>query len=301
MSNLATYLDDNLLYAKAFLENDYSLLNEYIDKIASFTYKKVVDNSIYGYVISVNKPLSDLYEFPFYVIRFIFKNFDLNHSLKQEEIMLELCQNLKKDLDSKRGYYNLRVPSHVVDLIKGINKTLDKCMLCGCTVEETTKRTVEIKDSEDIKVFYANDKYREVNKEKLKNIAHKSFENFIGQYHVSSITNSKAPEIYSNWINTSMLDGDKILVAEVNDEPAGFFSLRDSEHGIEGVLTCVYEKFRGKGVYKKLVSTCINDAVKENKLFVSGTQLENDHVLKAWANLGMAPFYSFYNIHYNNL
>ena len=301
MSTKASYLDDNLLFGKAFLDNDYSKINEYIDTQVSFTFRKEDNGSVCGYVLTVNKPLSDLYGFPCYVVRFAFKDYLTEHCDRQEGLMWQICQDLHRRINERRGYYTLRVPTHVVDLLRAFNRVFSDYMVCGCTVEEATARETSFNMNEDVKLFYADREYRERNREVLRKLAEESFRNFVGQYHISNVTASKAPLIYGNWIDGLLSGDDRILVAELNGEIAGFFGLRDGETGVEGVLTCVSEKFRGRGIYKSILATVINDSIKEGKIFVSATQLENNHVLRAWASLGMAPYYSFYNIHINHL
>lgn len=295
-----SFLDENISYAKAFLENDYEYLNKKIDSL-SLTYKKEIDGSLYGFVISKNEPLTKLYGFQFNVVRFVFKNFCSLHNNEQEKIIKEMCIDLKNKVDDTKGYYNIRIPSHIIDLVKGFNEIFKNYQLCGCTTEQGTCKETIVKNDPELKIFYADKEYLIKNEENLKELMFKSFENYKGQYHISSITCSKAGQIYSNWINESLLKNDRVIIGEINNKIAGCITVRDVNDGVEAFLGCVNSEYQRRGIYKSLISALINDSHKERKVFVSGTQIENYRVLKAWASMGLRPLYSFYNIHYCNI
>jgi len=300
MKNTISFIDNNLILGWSFINRDYSLIESTI-KDSELTYSVTFSGCKIGYNISINMPLTRIYGFTCYVVKFTLENIPVDHNDNVEKAMKEMCLSLKHEIDLQKGYYNLRLPSHVIDLIRSFNDIFHDTIMCGSTIEYVTNKKNDLIIDNDINLFYADKTFFKRNEDILKNNIHKSFENYRGQYHISRVLRSKAAEIYSNWINDTFNNGDRILVATINDKIAGCITVRETELGTEAVLGYVDNSFRQRGVYKALISKIINDAIERNGVFVTSTQIDNIYVQKTWASLGMFPFYSIYNIHCSNL
>lgn len=134
-------------------------------------------------------------------------------------------------------------------------------------------------------------------------ISEKSFQKYQGQYHIAPFTKTRAGQIYKNWIKKALETNEKfpVLVAEFNDEVVGFCTYEETEECYEGVLASVSDKYRGIGVYNKLIYSYIQLAKEHKKLFVAGTQIDNYVVQRSWIKMGMYPCETVYLFHYNNL
>ena len=132
-----SFEDNNDRYVKCYVERDYSFLTDTImgDK-ENLTYYVEEDGVLYGYKIARNIPVSDLYEDDFYSVRFYFVNVDTLHSEKQEKNMIRIMEQLNQEIEKNNGYYNLRIPTHIVDLIRAYNQVIASSIFCGGTVEE---------------------------------------------------------------------------------------------------------------------------------------------------------------------
>jgi hypothetical protein len=54
-------------------------------------------------------------------------------------------------------------------------------------------------------------------------------------------------------------------------------------------------------IYEKMERMAVQISIQKNKIFVTSTQLENYIIQKAENNIGLIHYYSFHNIHINNL
>lgn len=296
-----SFEDNNDKYIKGFLKRDYAELgNEIIRKKEELTYYIEDESVLYGYKIAKNYPLTELYKADFYSVRFYFVNINTLHNDKQENSIIKLLCHLDKRIDECKGYYNLRIPTHIVDLIKAYNTVFANNIFCGGTVEEYINgKTVPDNNKNNLNLFLANAEYIEKNKEALLEMTYQSFETYQGQYHISNVTDYQAGKIYENWIRTSLENStqDLVVVAELENIPVGFVTLGEGENSVEGILSAVSQKHRQYGAYKAMIAYSINYAYKHQKSFVTSTQFDNFIVQGAWASLGLKPFYSIYNIH----
>lgn len=72
-----TYMDDEYKYAKAFIKRDYSELAELLkSRRDEMSCSFESDGVLYGYDITVNRPLTQIYGADFYVVHFCFHNID---------------------------------------------------------------------------------------------------------------------------------------------------------------------------------------------------------------------------------
>ena len=160
MSEVA-YLDQNTLLGRCYQTKSYAFLREKILGERD-VYTKVLhaDGEVYGYTITLNEPLTELYDFSCYVVKFVFSKVDTLHSSNQEKIMLELCVSLKNDMEAVKGYYTMRVPAHIVDLIRAINQTFTNLIFCGGTVDVVFSGPLSMqKWDKDIEVFIADQSF----------------------------------------------------------------------------------------------------------------------------------------------
>lgn len=296
-----SFEDNNDKYVKCYVERDYSYLTDAImgDK-ENLSYYLEEDGALYGYKITKNMPVSGLYKDNFYSVRFYFVNIDTLHSEKQEKNIIRIMEHLNREMEQNDGYYNLRIPTHIVDLVRAYNQVISASIFCGGTVEEFIfNKEVPDNNKNQLKIFLADSDYINCHKERLLEMTYQSFETYQGQYHISNITDYQAGKIYENWIESS-LGGDShdlVVMAEHDGEPIGFVTLGEAEHSVEGILSAVSQQHRQYGAYKAMIAYAINYAYGQKKSFVTSTQFDNFIVQGTWASLGLKPFYSIYNFH----
>lgn len=300
-----SFVDNNYKYAKSFIERNYSELSkEIINNREQLSYSLCEKDVLYGYKISKNKPLTELYGRKFYSVRFYFSNIDTMHNDEQEKKIITLLQKLKQDIENNNGYYNLRIPTHVVDVIRSYNQVFTDTIFCGGTVEQFIYgKQVNSNNANKLNLFWADSSYIMKFQKQLLEMTFKSFESYQGQYHISHITDSKAGEIYENWIRSSLTNEseDKIVVAEFEGLPIGFVTVGEDDFCVEGILSAVSAEHRQYGAYKAMIAYIINYAYEKEKCFITSTQFDNFIVQGVWNSLGLKPFYSIYNIHISNL
>lgn len=270
------------------------------------SYSKVIENAgeVYAYRIDKNVPLTRMFERNFFVVRFFFSNIETFNDVKTEEILNRLLEGLKSDMDSDKGYYNIRIPTHIVPLLRAFNKQIQGSVFCGGTVEEIiTGKKALVSGNPDVEVFFADEKYIYDNKMVLMEMAFDSFSNYKGQYHISEVTSQKAGEIYENWIKSYFdnFESNTVLVAQYKNEPVGFCTVGETGLVVEAQLGAVSDKYRGLGAYTAIIVYLVNYAYEKKKNFIISTQFDNFIVQGTWAKLGLKPFYSFYNFHYDSL
>ncbi len=301
-----SYIDDGFLMSEAYLARDYSKVGDYIRKNAS-AYSSAIDHkgSVYAYDITKNQSLTSIFGFDCYVVKFLFSSIDTLHDEEQEAVLHELCVRLKEEIGKKEGYFNLRMPAHIIDLIRCFNAVFsnEEIYFCGGTVEfiQIGQVSKEYLNHPEIKLFFADEAYINNQRNNIRAIAENGFRLYQGQYHISPVTSVKASEIYTSWIENSMANPslNKILIAEINGAIAGFCTIRNREVVYEGILSSVDPSFRKHSVYKSLISYLAALAESEDGYFISSTQYDNYIVQGTWGSLGMRPYYSIYNFHLN--
>lgn len=296
-----SFIDNNFEYVRSFMARNYDeLANKITQEKIEYDFSVVEEDKLLAYKITTNKALTDLYGFDCYVVKFYFANFSALHMDFQEKLVKQLVLNLKAKMETTGGYYNLRIPTHMIDLVKVINSELEHTILCGGTVEEyISGKNVGENNKSGLKIFQANQDYLDEHRETLLDMTYESFKSYQGQYHISYVTESKAGEIYKNWIAESLNGNgnEKTFVAEYQDEPVGFVTTAEDEYAVEGILSAVSGAKRQLGAYKAMISAIINYANNNNKAFITSTQFDNFIVQGTWNSLGLKPFYSIYNIH----
>ncbi len=299
-----SYMDNIFKLSHCFVVRDYSGIREHILSMKEeLNYRYEEGGEVWGYQISRNLPLTKLYGFNAYVVRFYFTKVDTLHNEHQEQIMDRIFTALKKEIDSTKGYYNVRVPAHVVDVIRSFNRYLENGIFCGGTVEQVVSgREVEIPKRDGIRVFFAERDYLKEHREELLDMTYSSFASYQGQYHISPVTGEKAGVIYENWIEGYFenFEDNRIFVVEYEGEPIGFCTIGEDEHVVEGQLSAISSKHRKLGGYRMLISSLINYAYQNGKSFTASTQFDNYIVQGTWNSLGMKPYFSFYNFHFDN-
>ncbi len=300
---VTSFVDDNFRYVRAFIKRDYNeLAQEVIGKKDDYTFYIEKGDTLVGYTIARNNPVSELYGFEVHVVRFHFANFDTLHTEEQSELCNELISHLDNDMTMQKAYFNLRIPTQMVDLIKACNKILRNPIICGGTVEEfIVSKRVDDNLTEGLNVFTASPSYLEGHKEKCMSMTYDSFKSYQGQYHLSPVTAADAGKIYERWIESSIGNNsdNKVIVAEYNNELVGFVTISEDDYSVDGILSAVDINKRSNGAYKAMISHIINYANDNGKAFVTSTQFDNFIVQGTWNSLGLKPFYSIYNIHYD--
>lgn len=304
-----SYILDIGKLGEAYNTKEYSKINSaIINRLKSKSYFIEENGILAAYDIRKNIPLSTIYSTPVWVVDFLLKDMDILSNTNQEKIIENLLVELKKEIIGKKGYYTFRVPSKFVDLLTVFNKMFNDSLFCGGNVIYTTELTTNTKAStieEDnrVSIFFADKDYICQHRENLIDISEKSFQKYQGQYHIAPFTKTRAGQIYKNWIKKALETNEKfpVLVAEFNDEVVGFCTYEETEECYEGVLASVSDKYRGIGVYNKLIYSYIQLAKEHKKLFVAGTQIDNYVVQRSWIKMGMYPCETVYFFHYNNL
>ncbi len=296
-----SFVDNNFQLVDSFLKRDYKDLAEKIRKEKDkLTFYKQQEDMLGGYQITSNEPLTALFGKPFFVVRFVFANIDSMHNKAQENDIIEIFRHLKQLIETQKGYYNIRIPSHIVDAVKAYNTVFQGGYFCGGTVEEVISgKKVEIRLRDGIKVFFADLEYINQHKEELMEMTFESFKSYQGQYHISPVTEEKAGKIYENWIKYSLehCEGKEVVIAEYQGIPIGFVTIAEKENAVEGVLSAVKEEYRKFGAYRAMISYIVNYGAEKGKSFITSTQFDNFIVQGVWNSIGLKPFYSIYNFH----
>lgn len=296
-----SFIDNNYKYVKGYISRDYGDLAKEVEQIKDdLSYYIEQQDIIVGYKININNPLTELYGFNCYAVKFYIKNIDTLHSEKQFLLFDEMMLELKKAIECKKGYYNLRIPTNFVDLIKAFNHIFDKSIFCGGTVEQFIYgKEVPENNKNSLKIFEADAEYVNKNKKTLMEMTYDSFKTYQGQYHLSYVTDGLAGKIYENWIEQSLsnIGENKVIVVEHNEEPIGFVTIGEDDFAVEGILSSVSCVSRQLGAYKAMISYIINYANHNGKAFITSTQFDNFIVQGTWNGLGLKPFYSIYNFH----
>lgn len=299
-----SYIDNDVKYAKAFIKRDYSEIADEIryNKIG-MSYSFETNGRIYGYQITLNKLLTEVYGSDFFVVHFCFLDIDTLHQEEQEKCIGQLLEHLMAEMKEKKGYYNLKLPSNIVDLIRAYNQLKQPFIFCGGTVQQYIyNHEAPACNKSGLNVFIADKEYVALHYEELLNMTYKSFESYQGQYHLSYAISNKAGDIYKSWIDGSLLpqSSDNVIVAEYEGKPAGFVTIMENDFSVIGVLSAVSDEYRQYGAYKAMIAYIVNYSYGKGKCFITGTQFDNFIVQGAWNSLGLKPFYSFYNIHFDN-
>ncbi len=296
--SVTSYLDDNSILGKAFIERTNSELNTIIQN-GEYEYSEDNNDQIYAFSIKKNESLSEIYNDNYQVVRLVLKNIDTMHSEEQEKHFKKLFLSLEEYMNDNPAYYNVRIPTHFVDAIKAYNEIFKKDIFCGGTVEWIgANKKIDIEMKPGIDVFWADKEYIENNKARLLDIAYTSFEQYQGQYHISPVTAGKAGIIYQKWLENSFdnYQGNVLIVTHENT-PISFVLYGETDYSVEAVVGAVDNEYRKYGAYRLMISTGVNYATSKNKNFVTSTQFDNYIVQGVWTSLGLKPFYSIYNIH----
>lgn len=298
-----SYMDNIFKLSHCFVKRDYSSIRqEILSEKEELNYRYEESGEVWGYKIFKNKPVSAIYGFDAYVVRFYFTAMDTLHNEHQEQIMDQLFTALQKEMRSRKGYYNVRVPAHIVDVIRGFNRYLNDGIFCGGTVEQVINgKKADYTPREGVTSFFADKAYLKEHREELQAMTYASFESYQGQYHISQITDSKAGVIYKNWIegNFENFEDNTIMIAEYENKPIGFCTIGEDENVVEGQLSAIAGDRRKLGGYRTLISSLINYAYEKGKSFSASTQFDNYIVQGTWNSLGMKPYFSFYNFHFD--
>lgn len=296
-----SYIDDEFKYIRAFIIRDYAkIADEVRDNLHLLTYSFVNGDRIYGYYISENSLLSAVYHMNFFVIHFCFVDVDTLHNEEQEKCMFRLMEHLVKEMQQRRGYYNIKLPANIVDLVRAYNRVHQPFLFCGGSVlQYVYGRKVSDCNENRLQVYTADKAYILQHKDELLEMTYRSFETYQGQYHCSSVTGEQAGNIYEQWIKGSLepQSSDQVVISEYKGVPIGFVTIKEDDFAVEGMLAAVRDDYRKYGAYKSMIAFIINYANANNKCFITGTQFDNFIVQGVWNSLGMKPFYSFYNIH----
>ena len=293
-----SFIDDRSLYVKTCHERSFAQLAKInIAARGELSFHIYEDDTLHGFKIDENKPLSRLYGRPFFVVRFVFANMDTSVSEKEEGRMRRLLMELKGQMDAQGGYYNIRLPGHITALMRASNTVFEAPLFCGGTMEFYYSGHCPVPTLEPgMEMFFADTDYLRVHMERLKDIAAQSFNGYVGQYHISHETSAKADSIYASWVEMGLCDN-KVIVVCASGEPVGFQLMDEMEYAVEAPLAAVTSQQRGKGIFGTMLAEGANFAAEQDKYFVMATQFENYPSMRVMLSLGPIPYKAYYNVH----
>ena len=112
-------------------------------------------------------------------------------------------------------------------------------------------------------------------------------------------------DIYKDWAYRSCTDikvSDKVVVAQIGDEVAGYLGFKVFDTGksiyAAGVLGAVSQKFRGKDIFRKITIKGLLWG-QENKFDWEehNVLITNHPVNRSFSRLGFVIYKSFYTLH----
>ncbi|MBO6243113.1 MAG: hypothetical protein J6O41_00880, partial [Clostridia bacterium] len=103
-----SFVDDNFKYVKSYIMRNYDNINDIIYKDKDLLSFFIENNGfLAGYTIVLNKPLSEIYNFNCYVVKFSFVNVSTLHIEEQQVLIEKLVNSLKEKMIENEGYYNV--------------------------------------------------------------------------------------------------------------------------------------------------------------------------------------------------
>lgn len=302
---MISYIEDKNLLAKSFNDRNYDYINAVINDLIEENKLNYYENGL-GYKVKKINQLSEIYNQKFFAVNFYFNNLKPFFDEEMKIHFDKMIKNLKKFLEENEGYFIIKIPSHIPNLINSLKIVLQKNnIFTGGTICYSINQEVsELKKDDDLTLkmldFGEYDKYKDY----IKNLSYESFKNYFGQYHISDYTRPKAPIIYKNWVRDFFKnpnENNRMIVAEINEKVVGFLTLYKNSHAYELVLSGVDKDYRGNRVYERMIRFGVNYSQKNHKICTLSTQFDNIFVQRAWINIGFKPYYSYYLFHFNNL
>lgn len=304
MSEISYVLDIGKL-GVAYIKKDYTHLREtIISNLDAVSFHIKTGTEYMAYDIHINQPLTELYGFNIWVVDFMFSGIDTLSKESQLKSITNLLEHLKVEVRNKKGYFNFRVPAHIMDLLTSFNMVFCEALFCGGIITYVLPQTYKNRKAENkykINTFYAEQQFLLQYEDELTEMLKNTFKIYQGQYHISHIMRNKAPEIYGNWLNRVIesSSGERVCVAKYNNKIVGFATQQEGDDYVEAVIGGVAIEYQGMGVYRAIKDTMVSSALDSHKIFLAGTQLDNFNVQNIWVSIGMKPFHVFYNFHYD--
>lgn len=298
------FIDHNIDMAASMKPEYKNEIIEHTLASKNMTYYIQMQEGFIGYRVTDNAPLTNLYGFPVKVVKFYSDHIELLHTEEQLSTFELLYRRLEQDMLHTPAYYNVRVPANMTDSVAALQVIKTKSFFCGGTVSFMAEgECAETALPQNLEIILADKNYLVTKGTGIVSISEESFRDYRSQYHISPDTCEHAGEIYTNWMKQAVRPeaGSIIMCAEWEGNLAGFSLLTESEYGVDMELTAVSEEFRNRGIYTLLMLKNLTYAQNRNKIFVSSTQLDNYGSQKTWASIGMKPYFTIYNFHYNTI
>ena len=134
-------------------------------------------------------------------------------------------------------------------------------------------------------------------------IAFECFRGYSGHYHADAkLDSASCDEVYVSWALSECASRGKskeVLVADVDDTPAGFVTLCVANPDeCEVGLFCVKRLFRGTDAARSLMIQGMEwGAEKAAVKMLTSTQIVNLASQKVWIRLGFEPDHVYYTFH----
>lgn len=163
---------------------------------------------------------------------------------------------------------------------------------------DLTKRTIPDEDPEYI--FRA---VRPGEEQEVMAVAAEAFRGYLGHYHADPLLDKvKCDEVYTDWAYRSCVTSqvaDYVVVAEGEGRIVGFGTMRrNSPEEGEGLLFGVLPSFRGKGIYRSIITNCLKWSRESGfERMIISTQVTNLASRKVWVRHGFEPDRSYYTFH----
>lgn len=301
---LVSYEDNLDSMAQAAKTRDYKeVRKEVLEKADTLDVALWENESLYGFKVYDNAALTKITGFPVKVVRFFFSDIDTLHNEAQEGVIKQLFARLSAYYAEHPAYYNLRVPLFLVDVIKCSNLLPQKRIFCGGTqvFYATNAKEIPYVFTEGVDFITVDEGYVNEHFDELIQITEESFSEYQGQYHISPIVEDYARDVYINWIKDITLTSTEnmLLVAEVDHKAIGYAYVEINGNTADLSLTAVNPKYRGRGIYRSLIMKLMEFCKSREKLLIAATQMDNYGSQTTWTELGMKPYFGFYNIHYD--
>ena len=100
----SVFVDDNIMLGECYVKREYGNLKEKIIGGGYHATDALIDEGeLFGFHITKNHNVSQIYGMDCYVVRFIFSGVSQIHDNRQERILCELLNKLKNYIDSHKG------------------------------------------------------------------------------------------------------------------------------------------------------------------------------------------------------
>ena len=216
------------------------------------------------------------------------KNFSKNSFLKT-------WQSFKNNHIESNYFVYSKINTKSIHTWQCLERANFKLVDTNIRFELNTFSKIESRENSNIEIVFAKKKHEN----EIANIARNNF--LFSRFHLDPlIDNEIANQIKQNWVKNYFYDkrGDQMVLALLNNQPAGFLQLIVNEGEFIIDLIGVDKIAQGKGIAFSMILFAINN-LKCSSMKV-GTQIGNIPSIKLYQKLGFILAGSDYVFHYHN-